>query len=319
MNDRWADLVLEGGGVKGIGLVGALVALESKGYQYRRIAGTSAGAIVGALAAAGISAAEMTDLLKTFDYTQFQDEGWLDRFGLIGKGLSLLFEKGVYEGDFLRRWLSDQLDERGVRTFGDLRLTAEWSAEFPHPQAYKLVVIVADVSRGELVRLPWDYERYGLDPDKQLVADAVRASISIPFFYEPVKLADSYLVDGGVLSNFPIDTFDRANNKAPRWPTFGIKLSAQPEANMTRNQINGTLELAGAIIATMLNAHDQMHLDDPCVLRRAIFVDTDHIKPTDFGITRAQQDQLYNSGLEAGTKFIQKWDFQQYIKDCRSV
>ena len=48
----FADLVLEGGGVKGIALVGAISVLEERGYQFRRVAGTSAGAIVGALVAA---------------------------------------------------------------------------------------------------------------------------------------------------------------------------------------------------------------------------------------------------------------------------
>ena len=48
----FADLVLEGGGVKGIALVGAISVLEERGYQFRRVAGTSAGAIVGALEAA---------------------------------------------------------------------------------------------------------------------------------------------------------------------------------------------------------------------------------------------------------------------------
>jgi len=42
--------------------------------------------------------------------------------------------------------------------------------------------------------------------------------MSIPFFYEPVRLKRSVLVDGGVLSNFPIDVFDR-HNGMPRWPT----------------------------------------------------------------------------------------------------
>ena len=94
--------------------------------------------------------------------------------------------------------------------------------------------MTSDVTRGELVRLPWDYPRYGLEADDQLVAEAVRASMSIPFFYEPLRFTgrddagkpvQSYMVDGGMLSNFPIEVFDRTDGKPPRWPTFGIKLS----------------------------------------------------------------------------------------------
>ena len=45
------------------------------------------------------------------------------------------------------------------------------------------------MTTGQLVRLPWDYRRvYGLDPDEQSVADAVRASMAIPFFFRPVTL-----------------------------------------------------------------------------------------------------------------------------------
>ena len=54
----------------------------------------------------------------------------------------------------------------------------------------RLVVTATDVTNGELLYLPWDYERLGLDPDEQRVADAVAASIAIPFFFEPVELED---------------------------------------------------------------------------------------------------------------------------------
>lgn len=63
-----ADLVLEGGGVKGIGLVGAYTALEEAGYSFHRIAGTSAGAIVGALIAAGMSPVELKNVMREIDY-----------------------------------------------------------------------------------------------------------------------------------------------------------------------------------------------------------------------------------------------------------
>ena len=84
------------------------------------------------------------------------------------------------------------------------------------------------------------------------------------------------MVDGGMLSNFPIDVFDRTDGKPPRWPTFGIKLSAQarrrprPSGSTSRAPFG----LAEAMVGTMTNFHDQMHIDDPAVLARTIFVDT---------------------------------------------
>src|SRR5204863_6419907 len=66
-----ADLVLEGGGVKGIGLVGAISILEEHGYAFHRIAGTSAGAIVGSLVAAGIPSRDLQDIMWKVDYNRF--------------------------------------------------------------------------------------------------------------------------------------------------------------------------------------------------------------------------------------------------------
>ena len=69
----FADLVLEGGGVKGIALVGAISVLEERGYQFRRVAGTSAGAIVGSLVAANARAAELQEIMRAVDYRGFRD------------------------------------------------------------------------------------------------------------------------------------------------------------------------------------------------------------------------------------------------------
>ena len=89
----------------------------------------------------------------------------------------------------------------------------------PIEHRYRLVVIVSDVSRGRMLRLPWDYETLlGFAPDAMPVADAVRASASIPFFFRPWRLpvdpaltdgrSELVLTDGAMLSNYPIDIFD---------------------------------------------------------------------------------------------------------------
>lgn len=309
---KYVDLIMEGGGVKGIGLVGTLTVLEEQGYSFNRVAGTSAGAIVASLKAAGMSARDMSKAMREINYPDLRDEGTIDRLGVVGKGLSLLFEKGIYEGDFLRLWLAGHLEKLGVRTFSDLKIPGATNPK----EAYKLVVNVADVSNGRLIRLPWDYQQFGLDPDKQLVVDAVRASTAIPFFYEPVKLAGYYLVDGAILSNFPVRIFEEDNIHNTVRPTLGIKLSARPEANLVANDVGGTIGFAKAILSTMINAHDQRHLDDPCVIRRTIFVDTDKIKPTDFDLSNEAQELLYRNGQLAALKFLKKWDFKQFLATC---
>jgi len=305
---KWCDLVLEGGGVKGLGLVGAFTMLNGAGYAVRRVAGTSAGAVVGSLIAAGMPVSEMLAVMKAVDYTRFRDEDLLDQFGLGGKIASLALTKGIYKGDYLHEWLSGELEKLGVRTFADLKITDDWAKDLPPEQHYKLVVVASDVSGGRLARLPWDYSRYGLDPDKQLVADAVRASMSIPFFYQPAVLGGNLLVDGGMLSNFPIDLFDRT----PDWPTFGVKLTAKPEANLVANPTNNTIDFAKALLATLINAHDQMHIDDPATQARTVFIDTFKVKATDFDIDAATQTKLYQSGQKAAQKFLTTWDFKTW-------
>lgn len=319
--------MLEGGGVKGIGLVGAYTALETAGYTFHRIAGTSAGAIVGALIAGGMSPTELKRVMREIDYGRFEDKGFLDHLGLVGKGASLLFEKGIFEGNYLRDWLTEQLAALGVHTFGDLRID-DPETSLPPEKAYRLVVMASDVTRARLVRLPWDYPQYGLDPDEQPVADAVRASMSIPFFYEPVRFTSrdpdgrdqvSYMVDGGMLSNFPIEVFDRTDGQPPRWPTFGIKLSARPDAAQRQKyDVHGTFSLALAMVGTMTSFHDQIHIDDPSALARTMFVDTFGVRATAFDIDEGVQDLLFKSGRKATTEFLKDWDFDRYVREFRS-
>ncbi len=308
-----ADIVLEGGGVRGIGLVGALSEIIKKGYSFHQVAGTSAGAIVGSFVAAGCSPEKMLEIMRSLDYKKFQDPTMLSRLGAPGKIASLLIENGLYRGDYLSDWMSEQLANCGVKTFADLRM--EPSANLPPEKAYKLIIVTADLSKGELVYLPWDYHKYGLDPDTQTVASAVRMSISIPFFYKPAHLGADTVVDGGLLSNFPVDVFDASSGTAPERPTFGIKLSAREKSNLAvPRRITGPLSLATAVYATAVNGHDTRHLDDPATLARTMFVDSEDIQATNFGITAAQQQSLFQNGQKAAQKFLSTWDFEQYQK-----
>ena len=328
----YADLVLEGGGVKGIALVGAISVLEERGYTFKRIAGTSAGSIVGALVAADVPATEMQQIMRDLDYHRFQDAGPAERL-MVGKLVSLPFRSGVYRGDYLRAWLGELLEQRGKATFASMAYQ-DAERSLPEEQAYRLVVMTSDLSAGVLRRLPWEYDRYGLDRPKQRVADAVRSSMSIPFFFRPVKLAPqggptSWLVDGGMLSNFPIDVFDSA--ATPRWPTFGIKLSAQPDAAQGQaNAITGPISMLRAMVDTATGFYDRMHIASDDAVDRTIFIDTGSISPIDFGLTDAQRDQLFASGRQAAIDFLDgrldepgrpgrpAWDFDAYIAKHRA-
>ena len=324
-----ADLVLEGGGVKGIGLVGAAMRLAEHGYEFPRVAGTSAGSIVGAVLAAlqrrGEGFDQLAEITRTLDYNRFRDRGLAGRLlgplGFLTDGFSLLLESGVFEGDYLHDWLSGVLADLGVRTFGDLRTDDPGDDGSLHAR-YSLVVTASDVSRQRFVRFPWDYPDYGLDPDEQPVVDAVRASASIPFFFEPVTLRGergaATLVDGGLLSNYPITTFDRQDGRTPRWPTIGIRLSAQEE-NRPPQQVQGPVALALAVVETAIVGSQSVQQLDPCNVGRSVFVDTSGVGAIDFGISDEEQDRLLATGRNATEEFLGKWDFHAWLRDCRGV
>jgi NTE family protein len=330
VEQREADLVLDGGGVLGTAHVGAISVLADAGYSFPRVAGTSAGAIVGALVAAGIPPARMTEIMTTLDYRRFVDRSLLDRIPVGGPLLSLLLDDGVFEGEYLREWLGNILvDECGVETFGDLAIEDDPGSSLSPDRRYRLVVTATDVTRGELRYFPWDYRRvFGLDPDLQLVADAVRASMSIPFFYEPVTLtgADgtaSTLVDGGVLSNFPIDVFDRTDGLPPRWPTFGVKLI--PVLPMDAAKLlpiaglltHGPVKLAADLVMTTIVGRDQTYLSQPWVEVRTMQVDTAGVNPVDFGLSSDDVATLFANGQAAAARFLESWDWEDYLTTFR--
>jgi NTE family protein len=314
-----ADLVLEGGGVKGIGLVGAISVLEEHGYEFHRIAGTSAGAIVGAMVAAQIPAGDLQTIMRQVDYNKFQDASFFGRLGPFGKSIEVLFRDGIYRGQYLLDWLTEQLAAVGKHTFADLRLDDPGaSADLQH--TYRLVVMASDLSQGRLVRLPWDYEaRLGRKPDGEKIATAVRMSMSIPLFFQPWRDGDSCFVDGGMLSNFPVGVFDRNDGAEPRWPTFGIKLSGRPDANQKPSLVGGPIGLLKAMVGTMTNFHDQMYLDQPSVVDRTIFVDCGKVRATDFNLADSDKTMLFDSGRAAAEKFLATWDFEVYKAKYRKV
>jgi NTE family protein len=285
------NLVLSGGGVKGIALVGAVTALEKAGYEIRRIAGTSAGAIVGGLLAAGYTPAELTEMLRTVPYEKFRDEGFIDKFGFPGKVASLIIEKGVYEGNFFCEWYDEKLFAKNVRTFADLG----------EGNACRFWAFAADITNGRLFCFPNDLGAVGIDSTTYQISRAVRASVSLPFYYEPVKLGKNYLVDGGILSNFPIDAFDD-----DPVPTIGIKLSAEPGAVAKPHTITGPVSYGVAVFNTMLSVQDQVHLNNPDWVAKTIFVDTDDVLATDFDLNQETQEKLFQAGQTAAQKYIQK-------------
>jgi NTE family protein len=317
-----ADLVLEGGGVKGIGLVGAVMTLSDAGWTFPRVAGTSAGAICAALVAAlqrtGAAMSELQRIMATIDYAAFMNGDWAERhLGKFGEVGHLAFHAGMYNGDYLVSWLGDALEHIGVTTFGQLRIDDDPDTSLPPACRYSLVVHTADITRSKLVRLPWDYPEYAVPVDTTRIVDAVRASMSIPFFFTPVRIdAPAHndgttnfaagkvtWVDGGLLSNFPVEVFDRSDGQPSRWPTIGIKLSAGSPTPTTTKDPGNPLSEAIACVHTALDNADRYYVT-PAKAARTIFVDNLGLSATDFHLSAADQQGLLTAGVNAATTYL---------------
>jgi NTE family protein len=315
--EKYVDLVFEGGGVKGIALVGAFSVLEERGYEPQNMAGASAGAIVAALIAAGYTAAELRKIIGELDYDYFKDESWEDRIPLAGRSLSILKDLGVYEGEAFLAWMRNLLEAKGVQTFGDLVRREDTELRY----RYKAQVIASDVTERRLLVLPRDAPRLGVDdPDDLNVALAVRMSMSIPIFFEPVKFAnpqtsrEHLIVDGGMLSNFPVWLFDA---EEPLWPTFGLKLVEKPRAPIgdqlqqetPRSGVLSVIDYLRSLVDTMMAAHDRLYIEESD-FDRTIAIDTLGVGTTEFDLSEERAIGLFRSGRTAAEKFLADYQTQ---------
>lgn len=301
-----ADGVFEGGGVKGIGLVGALTVAEQEGYRdWRRVAGTSAGAIVASLLAAGYSARELKDMMMEMDYMELLD--YTTFWDLIAHPVDttrgVLWDYGFNKSNPFREWLEDKLSAKDVETFADLKTGSR-----EDKYRYGLRIIASDISKRNMIILPQEIRKYGRNPDDLSLASAVELSILFPGFFKPEKVNGSYVIDGGILSNFPVWLFDR--NEAPEFPTFGFKLLEKEQP------ITGPITFFKEILYTMLEGHDNEHEEDSNSVR-TIAIPSNGISPLAFNLSEEKKQLLFNSGRSAARKFFKNWDFEEYRKKFR--
>ncbi len=322
------DLVFEGGGVKGIGLAGAFLELYEQGYRPRCVAGTSAGAITAALVAAGYTGAELRDIvLSEMHFPLFADRPRLHLLGAVGEVADVLKDRGLHSGDYFRNWIGERLDAKQVRTFGQLRdETANGTS-----REYRLQVIASDLTDHSMLVLPRDAGKLGVEPDELLIADAVRMSMSIPVFFDPVIRTNAQdrrrhmIVDGGMLSNYPIWLFDAPESRPPRFPTFGMLLVAPNQADPLLPDPPAAAESDGmptpigyvkALADTMMQAHDRFYVEQ-ADFARTIPIPTCGVTTTQFDITALQTETLFDSGRSAAAEFLKTWDFEAYLAKFR--
>ena len=289
------DGVFSGGGLKNFALLGAFQVLEEQGFRFERVAGTSAGAILASFIAAGYTAKEMEDLLDDQNFQTLLDPRKTAVPLPVMKWLMLYWRLGLYQGVALENWFLEKLAAKGLYTFGDLPEGA-------------LKLVVSDITNGRMMVIPDDLPRYGLSPETFPVSRALRMSCGLPFFFEPVKLKDgsgeSFVVDGGFLSNFPIWLFEDDYGKRER-PLIGLKLTrGKKEEN--GHKIKNGIELFQALFSTMQDAHDERHISKRNE-KDIIFIPVDDAKTTQFNMTPELKGALIKRGREYTEKFLKTW------------
>jgi NTE family protein len=303
------DAVFEGSGIKGIGLVGALHVMEKRGFVWNRLAGTSSGAIIASLLASGYSSEEIKQILMDLSFNDIVRPTWVQEIPIIGKWIYLIRHNGMYSSNRLESLITKLLLKKGVRTFGDL----------PND---KLKVIASDITLGRLLVLPDDLERYGFVPEHFPVAKAVVMSSSLPFYFSPTilpvhgKRQYSYIVDGALLSNFPIWIFDDDLNSADSCPTFGFRMVGKNDGKPFK--IDGPISYVHALISTMLEAHDTKYIEEYDKLR-SILVPSLDVRTTEFDLPPDQKVKLYNAGVQAATKFLKNWSLDTHTVNYKNA
>lgn len=299
-----AYAVFQGGGVKAIGFVGAICKFEEKGYKWDKVAGTSAGAIIASLLAVGYSGKELKNIMSSIDYNKFMDKNKLQSIPLIGKLLGIVLDKGLYSGSYIESWIGDLLKVKGKTKFKDVSVNG----------ISNLKIIASDITKKRLLILPDDLVKYGIDPMEFEIAKAVRMSASIPFYFQPEKLQHneeySFIVDGGILSNFPVWIFDVTG--IPKYPTFGFKFE-ENEKKYEKKERNDFLCFVMDLVEAIIDNYDETYLTDKDRVR-TISIPTAGVKSTDFHILRNKSLKLFKLGYERADQFLNEWDFKEYIR-----
>jgi len=289
------DGVFSGGGLKGFALVGAYQVLEEKGYRFHRVAGTSAGAILACFIAAGYSPKEIENMLDEQDFQVLLDPRKTIIPLPLMKWFQLYWRLGLYQGNALEKWFLEKLAEKDVYTFSDL------------PPG-KLKLVASDLTNGKMLVLPDDLEGYGISAENFPIARALRMSCGIPFFFEPVRLkvgkGETIVVDGGVLSNFPMWIFNDESGNTER-PVLGLKLSRSQE-EMPGHKIDNALDLFEALFSTMKNSHDERYISRKHE-KNIIFIPVDNYSATQFDMDQETKEGLIEAGRNSTVQFLKTW------------
>jgi NTE family protein len=360
---QYVDFVMEGGGVLGVALVGYTYVLEQMGIRFLGVGGTSAGAINALLVAAAGPPQEAKSErtiphLADLDCHTFVDGGchiqrFIDDWIREGVNFSLApslpwvlghlkNDLGLNPGlDFLN-WLSGVLRSFNIVTYRDLRermnrrpegLRHREGKPLPDEQAEAhLAVVATEIVTETKVEFPEMAGLFWIKPDELDPALFVRASMSIPYFFQPLVLDDiprgsearelwstlagfdgpiperCMMVDGGVMSNFPIDLV-HLPDQVPAAPTFGVKLGLEER----HNEIKTPIALGWAVLNSARHCLDYDFLRrNPDYRHLVAWIDTGQHQWLNFDMTEDEKIDLFLCGVRAAAGFLEGFDWAGY-------
>jgi NTE family protein len=301
------NLAFKGGGVKGIAFVGALRELEKADHllNVKRVGGTSAGALVAAMYALEYNINEIEKLMQGLNFRSFEDHF---------NPLRLLTHYGLYEGDYILDFAHKLLlnSNKGLTadaTFSDMRAAGfrDLYVFATNLNAHAVVEFSADKTPGAIV------------------AEAIRASMSIPLFFKAWRFSngipDNHIyVDGGLLFNYPISFFDSSrftsvvNMANPE--TIGLFLQS-PVTDQSADELkfDTVLHYTRHLFETLLDSQDQDFIEDGVQLSRSVLIDDLGISATNFNLTAENMQALVNSGAKGAKDFIANYEKSIALQD----
>ncbi len=294
------NLVFRGGGVLGVVYAGALNVLEQQGQMAKLegVAGTSAGSIMAALVAMKYPISEaknpntpsIESLVDDLPFKKFKDDK--NDLGILGR-------YGLYSGNYFLKWMKKQvaaspLGLSEMATFRDLK----------EKGGLDLRVYSSNINKHELQEFS-----FSSTPDIP-IAEAVRASMSIPLFFKAWQFSDKrmgedFFVDGGVINGYPINAFDSKEGVNPG--TLGLYQGTK-EGKVV-NEKFGHHQIIQYVKNTFLTLMQTQHtklLEEKEDLERTVFINVFGISPINFDITTAQQDSLKKSGVLATEMYLKQ-------------
>ncbi len=309
----YKNLVMEGGGIRGFAFAGALEILDSIGIlkSIERIGGSSSGAIQATLIAIGYTPAEIKKAAASVPLKEFND-------GFLPGGFYRMSKKfGFYKGENLHRWI-DQIIKAKT---GDANITFLQLHELKQTKNYKELYITGTDLSHRCLRV-FSFETY---PNMR-IKDALRISISIPLYFEPLLIDENgtiqydrrnknfhMMVDGGLLSNYPVHIFDstryiqsgKENYYVLNNETVGMLLD-KPEAQLLQQKSRRPLTIQ--TLSQYVSAVYQTIIDkpnpDPSFIRRTISISHLNLPGRVRKLSEATIQKLVESGRQGVRNFF---------------